>query len=144
MLILFLGTVSSSIAFAKEIKYNNNSIIIAEVREEVNFKVLVPENIPKEWTLEIKTRKNKEENLSAIRLHYMDGNGKNLMLGIEEKKVSKRAIIQLEEDFLEGDKMKVNDVFAYYQEWTNRGKKLNGKIISGGLLTWIQDETYVQ
>jgi hypothetical protein len=66
------------------------------------------------------------------------------MLGIEEKKVSKRAISQLEEEISEGDKIKVNDVLAYYREWANSGKKLNGKIISGGLLTWIQDETYVQ
>jgi hypothetical protein len=144
LLILFLGTVSSSIAFAQEIKYNHNSITIAEVKEEVNFKVLVPKKIPEEWTLEIKTRDNKEENLSGIRLHYMDENDENIMLGIEEKKVSKRAISQLEEEISEGDKIKVNDVLAYYQEWANSGKKLNGKIISGGLLTWIQDETYVQ
>ncbi|WP_341356739.1 DUF4367 domain-containing protein [Rossellomorea sp. y25] len=144
LIILYLITVSSSIAFAKETKYNHNSITIAEVKEEVNFKVLVPKKVPEEWTLEIKTRNNKEGNLSSIRLNYMDENDKSLMLGIEEKKVSKKAISQLEEEFSEGDKIKLNDVPAYYQEWANSGKTLNGKKISGGLLTWIQDETYVQ
>ncbi|MGD6960437.1 DUF4367 domain-containing protein [Rossellomorea aquimaris] len=144
LLILLLVTVSSSIAFAKEIKYNHNSITIAEVKEVVNFKVLVPKKVPEELALEIKTRDNKDGNLSSIRLHYMDENDENLMLGIEEKKVSKRVISQLEEEFSEGEKIKVNVVSAYYQEWANRGKELNGKIITGGLLTWIEDETYVQ
>ncbi len=144
MLILLLGTVSSSIAFANEMKYNHNSITIAEVKEQVNFKVLVPKKVPKEWTLEIKTRDYKEGNLSSIRLHYMDENDENLILGIEERKVSKRVISQLEEEFSEGEKIKINDVPAYYQEWANGGKELNGKIVTGGLLTWIEDETYVQ
>jgi uncharacterized protein YfeS len=141
---LLLGTIFSPIAFAKEIKYNHNSITIAEVKEELNFKVLVPKNIPEEWSLEIKTRDIMERNLSYIRFHYMDENDENLMLVIEEKKVSKRVINQLEEEFSEGEKIKVNDFPAYYQEWTNGGKELNGKIITGGLLTWIEDETYVQ
>ncbi|EDL66448.1 hypothetical protein BSG1_03810 [Bacillus sp. SG-1] len=33
---------------------------------------------------------------------------------------------------------------ACYQEWANSGRKLNGKLISGGLLTWIKDGTYLQ
>lgn len=146
MLILLLGTVSSSIAIAKEMKYNHNSLTIAEVKKEVNFKVLVPKKVPEEWTLEIKTRDNKEGNLSSIRLHYMNENDENLILGIEERKVSKRVISQLEEEFSEGEKIKIkiNDVPAYYQEWANGGKELNGKVITGGLLTWIEDETYVQ
>jgi hypothetical protein len=144
LIILFLITVSSSIAFAKETIYNHNSITIAEIKEEVNFKVLVPKKIPEEWTLEIKPRDTKKGNIIGIRLHYMDENDENIMLGIEEKKVLKRGISQLEEEFSKGDKIKVNDVPAYYQEWANSGKKLNGKMMSGGLLTWIQDETYVQ
>ncbi|MGD6969251.1 DUF4367 domain-containing protein [Rossellomorea vietnamensis] len=144
LITLLLITVTSSIALAKETKYNHNSITIAEVKEKVNFKVLVPKKVPEEWTLEIKTPDNQEGNSSSIRLHFMDENDENLMLGIEEKKVSKRAIRKLEEEFSEGDKIKVNNVPAYYQEWANSGKTLNGKIISGGLLTWIQDGTYVQ
>jgi Domain of unknown function (DUF4367) len=144
LLILLLVTVSTSIVFAKEIKYNHNSITIDEVKKEMNFKVLVPKKVPEEWALEIKTRDNKDGNLSSIRLHYMDEYDQNLMLGIEEKKVSKSVISQLEEEFSEGEKIKVNDVYAYYQEWANHGKELNGKIITGGLLTWIENETYVQ
>jgi hypothetical protein len=144
LILFFIAVSSSSIALAKETKYNHNSITIAEVKEEVDFKVLVPKKISKEWTLEIKTRDNKDGNLSVIRLQYMDENDENLMVGIEEKKVSKKAISQLEEEFSEGDKIKINGVSAYYQEWDNNGKTFNGKIISGGLLTWIQNGTYVQ
>jgi hypothetical protein len=122
LIILYLITVSSSTAFAKEIKYNHNSITIAEVKEKVNFKVLVPKKVPEEWTLEIKTQDNKEGNLGSIRLNYMDENDENLMLGIEEKKVSKKAISHLKEELSEGEKIKLNDVPAYYQEWANSGK----------------------
>ncbi|WP_113929062.1 DUF4367 domain-containing protein [Bacillus sp. P14.5] len=121
LLILFFSTVFSSIALAKEIKYNHNSISVAEVQEELNFKVLVPKEIPEEWTLEIKIRNNKEENSNGIKLHYMDENDENLILGIEEKKISKSAISKLEEEFSMRDRIKVNDAPAYYQEWANSG-----------------------
>ncbi|MFF5395862.1 hypothetical protein ACFY5J_00515 [Peribacillus butanolivorans] len=40
---------------AKEIKYNHESITLSEIKRKVDFKVVVPQNIPNDWTLEIKT-----------------------------------------------------------------------------------------
>jgi hypothetical protein len=144
LLILSFSMVSSSIGLAKEIKYNHNSMTIDEVKKEVNFNVLVPEKIPEDWSLEIKTYDYKDKNIRDITLHYMDSNDEFLMLGINERKVSKIEIRQLEEEISNEIKINVNGVKAYYKEWANSGKKLNGNRIDGGLITWIQGDTYVE
>ncbi|WP_034756380.1 DUF4367 domain-containing protein [Rossellomorea vietnamensis] len=144
MFLLCLCMISSSIGLAKEMKYNHESITIEEVKKEVDFQVLIPVKIPSEWSLEIKTYEHNDRNMEIIRLHYMDSTDENLMLRIEERKVSENEIRQLEEEFSSRYKINVNGVEAYYQEWANSGRKLNGKRMSGGLLTWIQGETYLQ
>ncbi|MGG4166326.1 DUF4367 domain-containing protein [Rossellomorea vietnamensis] len=144
MVLLFFSMISSSIGLAKEMEYNHESITIEEVKKEVDFQVLIPEKIPSEWSLEIKTYEHNDENMGTIRLHYMDSTDENIMLGIEERKVSEKEIRQLEEEFSNRDKINVNGAEAYYQEWANSGRKLNGKRMNGGLLTWIQGETYLQ
>lgn len=90
MLILSFSMISSSIGLAKAMKYNHDSITIEEVKKEVDFHVLVPEKIPSEWSLEIKTYDYNGEDMGTIRLHYMDSTDENVMLGIEERKVSER------------------------------------------------------
>jgi Domain of unknown function (DUF4367) len=144
MFLLSFSMISSSIGLAKEMKYNHDSITIEEVKKEVDFQVLIPNKIPSEWGLEIKTYEHNDENMGTIRLHYMDSADENVMLGIEERKVSEEEIRQLEEEFSSRYKINVKGVEAYYQEWANSGRKLNGKRMSGGLLTWIQGETYLQ
>lgn len=143
MLLLSFSMISS-IGLAKEMKYNHDSITIEEVKKEVDFQVLIPEKIPSEWSLEIKTYEHNDRNMETIRLHYMDSTDENVMLGIEERKVSEKEIRQLEEEFSSRYKINVNGVEAYYQEWANSGRKLNEIRIGGGLLTWIQGETYLQ
>ncbi|MFS0883450.1 DUF4367 domain-containing protein [Metabacillus niabensis] len=70
------------------IKYNHNSITIPELKKKVDFKVLTPQDIPADWTLDIKTYPwDEKENITDFKLHYMDKNDKFLMIGIEEKKV---------------------------------------------------------
>ncbi|MDQ6598018.1 hypothetical protein E2K98_28470 [Bacillus salipaludis] len=57
----------------KEIKYNHNSLTIPEIKHHVDFNVLVPKNVPDDWTLEIKTYPwEAKTNFTNFRLHYME------------------------------------------------------------------------
>ncbi|EDL66447.1 hypothetical protein [Bacillus sp. SG-1] len=89
LLIIFLSTITLIVS-ANEIKYKHNSITIDELKEKMDFKLLVPVKIPEEWTLEIKTHDYKDGNVSGITLHYLNENKEKLMIRIEEKKASKR------------------------------------------------------
>ncbi|MFS0639162.1 hypothetical protein AB1K84_25140 [Mesobacillus foraminis] len=75
-----LGTVQE-----KDIKYNHSSITIPEIKQNVNFNVLVPKNVPNDWTLEIKTYPwEAKANITSFSLHYMDKNDEKMMVSIEQ------------------------------------------------------------
>lgn len=40
---------------AMEIHYNHESLTISEIQSKVDFKILVPTNMPEGWTLDTKT-----------------------------------------------------------------------------------------
>ena len=127
---------------AKEIQYNHNSITVSEVKEKVVFSVVSPNKIPADWTLEIKTYPSKEkENFSHFRLHYMDRNDTKMMVGIEQ---SPRHLLY---DDVRGssnvEQVDINGIEGYFSEWGNIGEFDDQGQISGGLLSWKQDGTYI-
>ena len=74
---------------AKEIKYNHESITISEIKTKVDFKVVVPQNIPNDWTLEIKTYPwVKKTKLLILACAIWNSNDKYLLIGIEQSKES--------------------------------------------------------
>ena len=133
---------------AKEIKYSHNSITIPEIKQNANFNVLVPKNVPDDWTLEIKTLEIKtypmdEEKLfTHFRLHYMDKDDTILKVGIEQRNESSN-----KEEFLSpnAEEVDINGNKGFFEAWGNSGEiDKKGELVTGGLLSWTQNGTYVQ
>ncbi|WP_278890872.1 DUF4367 domain-containing protein [Heyndrickxia oleronia] len=77
--------------FSKAIKYNHNSITIREIKHHVDFNVLVPKNVPDDWTLEVKTYPwEVKTNFTSFRLNYMDKNDEKMKISIEQTKEAEK------------------------------------------------------
>ncbi|MFE4243883.1 DUF4367 domain-containing protein [Peribacillus butanolivorans] len=126
---------------AKEIKYNHESITISEIKKKVDFKVVVPHNIPNDWTLEIKTYPwDEKDKITNFRLHYMDSDDKYLLIGIEQSKESSNNEMHINEEQVD-----INGHKGFFVEWGNSGElDKKGELVTGGLLRWIQEGTYVE
>jgi hypothetical protein len=119
---------------AKEIKYNHNSITIPEIKKKVDFTVLTPKKIPDDWTLDTKTS-------PWLMLHYMDSKDTKMMVGIDQR----MGFPLSDDDFPYAQPVDINGNKGYFQEWIDSGEvDKNGDIITGGLLNWVQDGTYVE
>ena len=107
----------------------------------MTFKVLSPNQVPNNWTLEIKTYPSGEkDNITHFRLHYIEKEDKYLMIGIEERNASKG----IEKKKPNAEKININDNIGYFQEWADSGKlDRNGHLIIGGILSWVQEGTSV-
>ncbi|MFC4321298.1 DUF4367 domain-containing protein [Litchfieldia salsa] len=115
---------------AREIKYNHDSLTIEEIQEKVSFMVLVPEEFPESWTLEIKTYPDSNV-VKTFSLHYMDANDEFLQVGIEQ-----RGSIDPFRSYNGMDDLIINKQPAYFQAWENEPL--------GGILCWKQDGTYIE
>lgn len=105
-----------------EIKYNHDSLTISEIKDRVHFKVFTPQNVPDDWTLEIKTYPfHGEDFISKIRLHYMDSYDTYMIIGIEERRA---ATIKIEKLKPSAEKYEINGTVGYFQPWANSGKKV--------------------
>jgi len=139
LLLLILISVVPIIAQA-QIKYHHDSPTISEIENKVNFKVFNPSNVPEGWTLEIKTYPGGvQDNVTKFRLHYMDKHDEHLMIGIEQRKAT-----NIQKKHFNTEKVEVNGHNAYFKEWNNSGEVVSGKVISGGLLYWVQEGTYIE
>jgi hypothetical protein len=143
LIVLVLTSYSSILVQAKEIKYNHNSITVSEIKKKVDFKVLTPKQIPNDWTLEIKTYPwGEKNNITNFSLHYMDRNDVYMMVSVDQRKMTSKKIKEI------GPNAKLVDVNGnkgYFEEWVNSGQlDSKGEIITGGILYWIQDGTYIQ
>jgi len=119
---------------AKEIKYNHNCITIPEIKKKVDFTVLTPKKIPEGWTLDTKTS-------PWLMLHYMDSKDTKLMVAIDLRKGFRIS----DDDFPHRQQVDINGNKGYFQEWEESGEvDKNGDTITGGLLNWVQDGTYVE
>ncbi|MFJ7937061.1 DUF4367 domain-containing protein [Peribacillus sp. NPDC096622] len=119
---------------AKEIKYNHNSVTISEIKKKVDFTVLTPKKIPDYWTLDTKTT-------PWIMLHYMDSNDTKLMVAIHQSRGSTLS----EAELPPAQQVDINGNKGYFLKWVDSGNvDNNGEIITGGLLRWIQDGTYIE
>lgn len=140
MVLIFVMPFSAQ---AEEIKYNHNSITITKVKEKVDFSVLSPDKIPDDWTLEIKTYPmDEEKHLTHFRLHYMDKDDTLLKVGIEQRKES-----SVKEEFLNpnGEEVVINGYNGIFEPWGNSGEiDKKGELVTGGLLRWTQNGTFVQ
>jgi hypothetical protein len=127
----------------KEIQYNHNSITISEIKKHVHFNVLVPKNVPDDWTLEIKTYPWEEQtNFTSFSLHYMDENDEKMMVSITQKKSLMK---QTEENKPNAKKITINGHLGNLTKWGNDGEvDRKGEIVTGGLLQWTQEETYIE
>jgi hypothetical protein len=119
---------------AKEIKYNHNSKTIAEIQKEVDFTILTPTRIPDDWTLDTKTS-------PWLMLHYMDSNDTKLMVSIDLRKGTRVPY----DGSPQSKQVDINGNIGYFSEWGDSGKvDQDGGIITGGLLKWTQDGTFVE
>lgn len=119
---------------AKEIKYNHNSKTISEIKKEVDFTVLTPKRIPDDWTIDTKTS-------PWIMLHYMDSKDTKLMVAIHLR----RGFPLSDDDFPHSQHVDIKGNKGFFQEWIDSGEVDNkGAIITGGLLNWVQNGTYVE
>ncbi|MGE7923915.1 DUF4367 domain-containing protein [Viridibacillus arvi] len=122
------------IIVAKEIKYNHYSITIPEIKKKVDFTILTPKKIPDDWTLDTKT-------FPWIMLHYMDSKDTKLMVAIDLRIAHPLS----DEDFPYSQQVDINGNKGYFQVWTENGEvDKKGDTITGGLLRWTQDGTYVE
>ena len=127
----------------KEIKYNHNSITISEIKKHVHFNVLAPENVPDDWTLEIKTYPwEAKTNFTSFSLHYMDKNDEKMMVSITQKKSLRK---QTEEYIPNAKTITINGHLGNLTKWGNDGEvDRKGEIVTGGLLQWSQEGTYIE
>jgi hypothetical protein len=118
----------------KEIKYDQNSIKIEELVNKIDFNLLIPDKLPQnDYTLDIKTYPESEnDSFTQVRLHYMDKDDKELLIGIGLKKISDT---QQESSFQEGETVIINGNKGYYKNFANA---------PGGILAWKQDGTFVE
>jgi hypothetical protein len=141
VLILLIST--PIIIKAKEMKYNHNSITLQEIKKKVDFKVLTPNKIPNDWTLEIKTYSwEAKGDFNQISLHYMNSTDTKLMVAIDQSKgeasydVPKSTLTR---------QVDINGIRGYFSEWGNSGELDHKReSILGGLLYWKQGGTYIQ
>ncbi|MFC7782931.1 DUF4367 domain-containing protein [Rossellomorea sp. GCM10028870] len=129
----FAEIVKSKRVQAKEIKYNHNSIKIEELVSKIGFNVLIPDKLPNDCTLEIKTYPEwANDGFTQIRLHYMDKDDKVLLVGIGQRKLSKT---QSEFSFQDAETVNINGNKGYFKIYDNA---------PGGILTWNQEGTFVE
>lgn len=142
VLILILLSSSPKVILAKEIKYNHNSITVPEIKKKVDFTVFTPKKIPSDWTLDTKTYPwGVKENFTHISLHYMDSKDTKLMVAIHQEK----GFPLTNEKSPYSQPVDINGIKGYFQEWDDNGEvNKNGDTITGGLLKWVQDGTYVE
>jgi hypothetical protein len=110
---------------AKEIRYNHKSIKIEELVHKVDFHVLIPERLPKDSSLEIKTYPD------YIRIHIMDKDDKALLVGIEQRKASN---IKAETTVQDAETVLINGNQGAFKIFSNA---------PGGILSWKQDGTFL-
>ena len=127
----------------KEIKYNHKSVTIPEIKHHVDFNVLVPKHVPDDWTLEIKTYPwEAKTNFTNFRLHYMDKNDEKMMVSIEQMKASMK---QIEDNNPNAKTITINGHSGKLIYWGNDGEvDYKGEIVTGGLLQWTQEGTYIE
>jgi hypothetical protein len=106
----------------------------------VCFNILVPDETPKDWTLEIKTYPHDYKNhIAHFTLHYMDKDDTILMVGIEQRKEPYKNI-----NLSYSEEVGINVHKGYFEAWGNSGElDKKGELITGGVLFWKQDGTYV-
>ncbi|MBW7454033.1 DUF4367 domain-containing protein [Paenibacillus sepulcri] len=123
-----------------------------KVKQKSAFILLVPENIPNDWTVELKYPYPLDitKPIQSVRLHYFDKK-ENFMFGIEQHKAmgykikketldirnNTRTIV--EEDFrfdVSGEIINFGGMEARFTPWANHS--------IGGFLRWVQEGTYIE
>ncbi|TDK61800.1 DUF4367 domain-containing protein [Bacillus salipaludis] len=133
-ILLLMFSSNPMIIMAKEIKYNHNSETISEIKEKVDFTILTPRKIPNDWILDTKTS-------PWIMLLYMNSKDTKLMIAIHLRK----GFPLSNEDFPHSQQVDINGNKGYFHKWIDSGEvDKNGDTITGGLLNWVQDGTYVE
>lgn len=132
------------IAQADQRDYEHNSITLSELKEKVDFSVHIPEKIPNDWTLEIKTYPMDAKNqFTYFRLHYyLDKSVPMLYVGIEQRKKTTK----LKEPITPNtEKINVNGNKGFFTAWGNSGEfDKKGELITGGVLHWAENGTLIE
>lgn len=161
---LFVAVIflTSSVVLAKEgpfhtSKYHKlDSTTLNKVKQKATFTLLVPENMPNEWTVELKYPYplDTTKPIQSVRLHYFDKD-ENYILGIEEHKAVgykiNRVVTNIDvrnqtsttrtvvEDFKfneRGEKININGIERRFEPWVNH--------LPGGYLRWVQNATFIE
>ncbi|MEJ8548851.1 DUF4367 domain-containing protein [Brevibacillus borstelensis] len=112
---------------------------LRQIRKKVDFQILLPENASQKWGLEIKTYpQGVTDKIKKIRLHYLDENNENLMIGIGQSKAYPNESVELPH----GTKVMINGNLGYFSEWG--GPTINQKKVPIGGLLWVQNGTFIE
>jgi hypothetical protein len=146
LLVMVMLGLTGSTAYAKESpaqtsKYHKlDNSTLNEVKQKATFTLLVPQSIPNDWTVELKYPYplDTTKPIHSVRLHYFDKD-ENYMLGIEQYKAG-----GLKSKSNDGQLVKLNGYKARFEGWANTGQIVNGHLIRGGYLRWVEEDTYIQ
>jgi hypothetical protein len=111
-----------------------------KVMQKVTFTLLTPQQIPTDWTIELKYPYPLDINrpIQRVMLHFFDKN-ENFLIGIEQ-----RSARGTELNSYRGEQVQFNGNKALFEGWANKGEILNGHLVRGGYLRWVQEDTFIK
>lgn len=139
---IFLSSIATVI-HAETIQYGpHNTITIEALQKEIDFKLLVPTKIPKDWVLEIKAGPRTNEKQEYFSLNFLDKNDQYLMMSLNQKKALFKELDSSQKRHDNTELVQINNCEGHFEAWV--GTRNGVKDISGGYLRWIHKGTYVE
>ncbi|MGG3887437.1 DUF4367 domain-containing protein [Brevibacillus panacihumi] len=130
-----------TVIHAETFKYGpHNTITIEALQKEIDFNLLVPTKIPKEWVLEIKDGPRKNGKHEYCNLNFLDKNDQYLMMSLNQKKAIFKELDSYQNIGDNTEIVQIGSIEGHYEAWVGTR---NGNI-PGGFLRWIQKGTYVE
>lgn len=126
-----------------DITYNHDSITLSAIKQKVDFPVLAPDNVPNDWTLEIKGYPmDQQEYFTHFGLHFMNEDDTIYKVGIDQRKFSGKIS---DPTYSDGEEIYINGNKGLFVSWATDGElDKKGELITGGLLQWTQEGTQIE
>lgn len=132
-----------TVAHALTFQYGpHNTITIEALQKEIDFKLLVPTKIPKDWVLEIKDGPRTEGKQEYFNLKFLDKNDQNLMISLYQRKAKFKELNLYQSRSDNTEFVQLNNIEGHFEAWIGTRNGVND--IPGGYLRWIQEGTYVE
>ncbi|MED2133304.1 MULTISPECIES: DUF4367 domain-containing protein [Brevibacillus] len=120
----------------------HNTITIETLQKEIDFKLLVPTKIPKDWILEIKEGPRTDGKQDYCNLNFLDKNDQYLMMSLNQKKAIFKELDSYQNRRDNTEIVQINNFEGHFEAWV--GGRNGANDTPGGYLRWIQKGTYVE